>query len=47
MINTPISYVHVDSTFLDRLEADLHLRGRWSNCIWNVLSFLWQEVLHA
>jgi hypothetical protein len=51
MINTPISiftsYAHVDSTFVYRLEADLHQSGRWSSWVWNVLILLWQEVLHA
>jgi len=51
MTNTPISilisYAHVDSAFVDRLEADLHQRGRWSSWVWNVLCLLWQEVLHA
>jgi hypothetical protein len=51
MTKTPISifisYAHVDSAFVDRLEADLHQRGRWSSWVWNVLCLLWQEVLHA
>jgi hypothetical protein len=51
MTNTPISifisYAHVDSAFVDWLEADLHQRGRWSSWVWNVLCLLWQEVLHA
>jgi hypothetical protein len=51
MTNTPISIfissAHIDSAFVDRLEADLHQRGRWSSWVWNVLCLLWQEVLHA
>jgi len=51
MTKTPISifisYAHVDSAFVDWLEADLHQRGRWSSWVWNVLCLLWQEVLHA
>ena len=51
MINTPISIfissAYVESAFADRLEADLHQRGRWSSWLWNVLCLLWQEVLHA
>ena len=51
MTNTPISSfisdAHVDSAFVDRLEADVHQSGRWSSCVWNGLRLLWQEVLHA
>ena len=51
MTNTPISIfissAHVDSIFVDRLEADVYQRGRWSSWVWNVLCLLWQEVLHA
>ena len=51
MTNTPssifISSAHVDSAFVDRLEADVPQRGQWSNWVWNVLCLLWQEVLHA
>jgi len=51
MTNTPISIfissAHVDSAFVDRLEADVHRRGRWSSWVWNVLCLLWQEVPHA
>jgi hypothetical protein len=42
-----ISYAHVDSTFVDWLEAGLHQRGLWSSWDWNVFCLLWQEVLHA
>ena len=51
MTNIPISNfisdTHIDSAFADRLEADVHQRGRWSSWVWNVLCLLWQEVLHA
>lgn len=51
MTNTPISifisFAHVDSAFVDQLEADLHQSGRWSSWLWNGLCLLWQEVLHA
>jgi len=51
MTNTPISifisFAHVDSAFVDRLEADLHRRGQSSSWDWNVLCLLWQEVPHA
>jgi hypothetical protein len=51
MTNTPISifisYAHVDRTFVDRLEADVPQRGRWSSWLWNGLCLLWQEVLYA
>ncbi len=51
MTNTPIcifiSYAQVDSTFVDRLEADVHQRSQWSSWLWNGLCLLWQEVLHA
>ena len=51
MTKTPISIfisdAHVDSAFVDRLEADVHQRGRWSSWVWTVLCLLWQEVLHA
>ena len=51
MIKTPISifisFAYVESAFADRLGADLHLRGRWSSWVWNVLCLLWQEVLYA
>ncbi|HLZ60888.1 MAG TPA: hypothetical protein VKR06_28395, partial [Ktedonosporobacter sp.] len=51
MTNTPISifmsFAHIESAFVDRIEADLHQRGRWSSLLWNGLCLLWQEVLHA
>jgi len=51
MTNTPISIfissTHVESTFVDRLEAGVYQRGRWSSRVWNVLCLLRQEVLHA
>lgn len=51
MINTPIrifiSFAHVDSAFVDRLEADVPQRGWCSSWLWNGLCLLWQEVLHA
>ncbi len=51
MTNTPISifisFAHIDSTFVDRLEADVHQGGRWPSWVWIVLCLLWQEVLHA
>jgi hypothetical protein len=51
MTKTPISIfistAHVDSAFVDRLEADVHQRGRWCSWVWNFLCLLWQEVLYA
>jgi hypothetical protein len=51
MTNTPISIfisdAHVDGILVDRMEADVHQRGRWSSWLWNDLCLLWQEVLHA
>jgi hypothetical protein len=51
MTKTPISIfissAHVDSAFVDRLEADVPQRGRWSSRVWKDLCLLWQEVLHA
>jgi hypothetical protein len=46
-ISSFISSADVDSAFFDRLEADVHQKGRWSSWVWNVLCLLWQEVLHA
>jgi hypothetical protein len=46
-INIFISSAHVESAFVDRLEANFHQRGRWSSWLWNGLCLLWQEVLHA
>lgn len=51
MTNTPISIsissAHVDSAFVDRLEADVHQRGLCASRVWNVLCLLRQEALHA
>jgi hypothetical protein len=46
-ISSFISSAHVDSAFVDRLQADVHQSGRWSSWLWNGLCLLWQEVLHA
>ena len=42
-----ISYAHVDNTFVDRQQADVHQRGQWSSWLWSGWCLLWQEVRHA